>query len=156
MGIIQIAVGVLLILFSIGGVTQQDNRHNQAEVTSFYLKTKIAHSFSVQPQRKSRLSCRGLKPTKWQIKMNMKNKRMWVKIEDEGSYSLPVTYSQWNRKSHKRMIVIAEKGRKHVKATLHRNQLCRRNFLRARYTYSINATISRSQFLSGCCADISR
>ena len=89
------------------------------------------------------------------MRMNMRKKRMWLKTEDEGGYSLPITYSQWNRTSRKRMIVLAGKGRERVKATLYRSHLCRRKFSRSRYTYSISAIVSRSQLLSGCCADTS-
>ncbi|RTZ66872.1 MAG: hypothetical protein DSZ29_02125 [Aquificaceae bacterium] len=151
MGFIQIVVGVLLVLFSTGLYSAPFDQSIAINV-----KTKIGHAFALQPQRKSRLNCKGLKPIKWKIHMNMRKKRMWLKIENKKSYSLPITYSQWNRKSHKRMIILAGKDRKRVKATLNRSQLCRRKFSRSRYTYSIHAIVSHSQFLSGCCADITR
>lgn len=137
---------------------QQDDHYIKSEDPSVYshIETRLGHAFAVQPQVKSRLSCRGLKPAKWKMNMNMGKKRMWLKIEDKKSYSLPITYSQWSRTSRKRMIVIAEKGKKRVKAKLNSSHLCRRKFSRSRYTYSINATVSHSQLLSGCCADISR
>ena len=122
------------------------------------IKTKLIQQpvRAVQRRARSKLSCRGLKTDKWKLRMNMVSKKVWLKLEDRGVYSLPITFSQWDRNSYKRMTVVAGKGRERIKAVLNRNHLCRRSFLKSRYTYSINATVSRSGLLSGCCADFSR
>jgi len=112
--------------------------------------------FSIQRKARSRLRCKGPKSNKWKINMNMLTKRMWVNLEGESSYSIPITYSQWKRKGHKRMLVKAGKGRKRVKAVLYRNNRCRRGFSLSRYAYSIKAEAYPAKVLYGCCAHSNR
>ncbi len=124
-----------------------------------FLKTRIGakgHAFAAQRLQGFKLGCRGPKSHKWRLKMNMKTKRMWVNLRNARTYSIPITYSSWSNDSRKRMLVIAGRGKKHVKATISRNHSCRLDYSKRRYTYSISAKVARSGRLSGCCSDISR
>ena len=114
------------------------------------IKVKI----SSQQLRHFKLDCEGVKARKWRIKMNMKTKRMWVNLKSVRTYSIPITYSQWDNDSQRPILVIAGKNKKQVKATINRNHDCRLHLSKLRYTYSINAKVARVGLLSGCCIDI--
>ena len=139
---------------------QQVDRYGKPITPSAnFLKTRIGakgHAFAAQRLQGFKLGCRGPKSHKWRLKMNIKTKRMWVNLRNARTYSIPITYSSWSNDSRKRMLVIAGRGKKHVKATISRNHNCRLDYSKRRYTYSINAKVARSGRLSGCCSDISR
>lgn len=118
--------------------------------------TALLQTNAAQRIYKSKLNCRGGKSEKWKIQINMRTKRMWVDLEDKPRFSVPITYTTWDRESRKRMSVVAGSEKKRVKTTLHRSHRCRSDFTRTRYTYSIDAEIYRSGVVSGCCGDATR
>jgi hypothetical protein len=118
------------------------------------LKARIGmrrHVFSAQRLQHFKLSCQGSKSNKWHLKMNIKTKRMWVKLKNAHTYNIPIIYSRWSNDSRKRILVVAGRGKKYVKATIwHRN--CRLDFSKHHYAYSISAKIAHTNHLSGCCS----
>jgi len=108
---------------------------------------------SAQKSNYLKLDCQGRKATKWRMKMNMKTNKIWVKLKRARPYSLPITYSQWDANSRKRILIIAGKNKEYIKATINRTHTCRLAFSKLRYAYSINAKVARIGHLSGCCSD---
>ena len=133
-----------------------DQEFGSVPATELTGATGVLQTNAAQRLHKSKLNCRGRKSEKWKIKLNMRTKRMFIDLEDKSPFTVPITYSEWDRDSRKRMKVIGGSEKKRVKTVLHRSNLCRRSFSRTRYTYSINAHIKRSGVISGCCGDATR
>jgi hypothetical protein len=114
-----------------------------------------AHVFAAQKPKRVKLRCKGSKSNEWKIRINLKTKRMRVNLKNLSAFNIPITYFRWNDDDHKRMKVIAGKGKKRVSTTLDGSKSCRLNFSKRRYAYSISAKIARTTHLSGCCSDIS-
>jgi hypothetical protein len=110
---------------------------------------------SAQKLQRFKLGCEGSASNKWRIKMNMKTKRMWVNLTNASTFSIPITYSHWDNDNKKRLLVIAGKGKRYIKATIDHSRSCRLNFSKKRYTYAITANVARADYLSGCCSDLS-
>jgi hypothetical protein len=88
--------------------------------------------------------------------VNLKAKRIRVNLKNVNAFSVPITYFRWKDDKRKQLQVIAGKGKKRVKATLDGSKVCRLDFSKHRYAYSISAKVAHTTHLSGCCSDISR
>ncbi len=140
---IQILTGLLLFFLALTVVAEPElllqTRDLQTKISAY----KMGHL---------KLDCQGRKAKKWRIKMNLKKNKMWVKLKNALPYSLPITFSQWNGDNPKRILIVAGKNKKHIKATINRTHTCRLDFSRLRYTYSISAKVARVGHFSGCCS----
>ncbi len=142
---IQIIKGGLLALWTLS---------LSAEPMSFIQEIDIKEKISSKNSSYIKIDCQGEKAQKWRFKINTKTKRMWIKLKTMHPYSIPITYSQWDSPSRKKIVVIAGKNKKYVKATIKRNHVCHLDFSRLNYTYSITAKMARIGNISGCCNDM--
>jgi len=101
------------------------------------------------------LNCAGKTPNPWNIKLNMSNKKMLVKLKNKKTFNVPIKYHEWASTTKIRMNLGGSRGRNIVDVNLERTDACNNGLSRTNFTYEINATINR-QFYSGCCGVASR
>ena len=100
------------------------------------------------------LNCSGKNPRKWSIKLNMSNKKMLVKLNNN-AFNVPIKYHEWASPTKLRMNLGGNRGRNIVDVNLEKTDACSNGLSKTNFTYEINATINR-EFYSGCCGVVSQ
>lgn len=116
--------------------------------------SEVRTAYKGKPSNKL-LNCSGKTPNRWDIKLNMSNKKMIVKLKHKKSFNVPIKYHEWASPTKLRMNLGGERGRNIVDVNLEKTDACNNGLSKINFTYQINATINR-QFYSGCCAVVSQ
>ena len=138
----------------------QGDRYDQTlkEVSPVYVASKIAYTPKSNGRSSSKwiLNCSGSTPKNWKIKMDVADKRLFVKVAGKEEFSVPMTYRKWAPGGQVRMEIGGGKGRNLVDATLEKTHACSNGLNKTNYSYMVNVAVNRGQLLSGCCNPVSQ
>ncbi len=138
----------------------QGDRYDQTlkTVTPVHVASKMAYSPKKDRRHTSKwmLSCSGSAPKHWNMKMDVAEKKLYVKLAGQEEFSVPMTYRKWAPGGQVRMEIGGGKGRNLVDATLEKTPACSNGLNKNNYSYMVNVAVNRGQLLSGCCAPISQ
>ncbi len=114
--------------------------------------SEVKASFSAGASNKI-LNCSGSSPEPWNLKLNVANKKMQIKLKSGRQFALPINYHAWASPNKVRMSLGGNKGRNIVDVNLEKTDACSNGLSKANFPYKVNATINR-QFYSGCCQSV--
>ncbi len=138
----------------------QGDRYDQTlkPVTPVHVATKMAYAPKKDRRHASKwmLSCSGSTPKHWNIKMDVAEKKLFVKLAGQEEFSVPMTYRKWAPGGQVRMEIGGGKGRNLVDATLEKTPACSNGLNKTNYSYMVNVAVNRGQLLSGCCNPVSQ
>jgi uncharacterized membrane protein len=140
------------------------DRYDQSikPVTPVHVASHVAKKMAYAPKNNGRsaskwmLSCSGSTPKNWNIKMDVAQKKLFVKVAGNQEFSVPMTYRKWAPGGQVRMEIGGGKGRNLVDATLEKTFACNNGLSKKNYSYMVNVAVNRGQLLSGCCHPVAR
>lgn len=142
----------------------QGDRYDQSlkPVAPVHVANHVAKKMAYAPKKNGRsaskwmLSCSGSTPKNWNIKMDVAEKKLFVKVAGKKEFSVPMTYRKWAPGGQVRMEIGGGKGRNLVDATLEKTYACNTGLSKKNYSYMVNVAVNRGQLLSGCCNPVSQ
>lgn len=121
-------------------------------------KKSSAKTSTAQTQKTSGkqivMECGGNAPF-WNINMNFTGKNLKVNLRDGAPFESPLYFRQWLKNQNK-MVVNSGRGRNAVRAILTKTNTCTDGITNIKYPFAVEATVSETKKVSGCCRSVTR